>query len=493
MSDDAVGAVLETVPGAAIAVDDERRLAAGNESSSVVFGTPIDELAGTHLEALVADGYLGGPVVERYEAAVAADDADDASEFRLEVTRTGEGVSNPYEVQVTRSSEASFDGTIWSLTDVGTHERYAETVEALHRATRELVAAESREAVYERAGQAANEVLGFPGVGVREYDPDTETLAFVTFGGTVDDVETRPGYDLHESPHGRAFRTGETVSEAIDDEDDPFDREVFSHTMYVPIEGYGVLSLGKVGDSFDDDDRRFAEILAKNTESALRQVEQRERLREQGRRLRRQNERLEEFASIVSHDLRNPLGLARGAFETYRETGEAELAENVVYGFDRMERIVEDVLTMAREGRSVDDPVACDLDAVAREAWRNVDTGDLGLSTGSALVTADRGLLLRVFENLFRNVVEHATDASTVAVEPTDGGFAVADDGDGFDAGADEPLFELGHTTASSGTGFGLAIVEQIADAHGWSVTATAGEDGGATFVFDDVEMTGGH
>jgi len=50
-------------------------------------------------------------------------------------------------------------------------------------------------------------------------------------------------------------------------------------------------------------------------------------------------------------------------------------------------------------------------------------------------------------------------------------------------------VFESGHTTSESGTGFGLAIVERIAEAHGWEVTLTAGADGGgARFEFTGVE-----
>ncbi|WP_324603240.1 ATP-binding protein [Halarchaeum acidiphilum] len=50
-------------------------------------------------------------------------------------------------------------------------------------------------------------------------------------------------------------------------------------------------------------------------------------------------------------------------------------------------------------------------------------------------------------------------------------------------------LFEYGFTTSDSGTGFGLSIVEQIADAHGWTVEAMNGERG-ARFEFHDVVMS---
>jgi signal transduction histidine kinase len=63
-------------------------------------------------------------------------------------------------------------------------------------------------------------------------------------------------------------------------------------------------------------------------------------------------------------------------------------------------------------------------------------------------------------------------------------GFAVADDGPGIPEDERDDVFDHGFTTAEDGTGFGLAIVERIAQAHGWSVSVTEGRDGGARFEF---------
>jgi signal transduction histidine kinase len=67
-------------------------------------------------------------------------------------------------------------------------------------------------------------------------------------------------------------------------------------------------------------------------------------------------------------------------------------------------------------------------------------------------------------------------------------GFFVADDGTGIPEDARDNLFEMGYTTDVDGTGFGLAIVESVADAHDWNVTVAESEDGGARFEF----QTGG-
>jgi signal transduction histidine kinase len=76
-----------------------------------------------------------------------------------------------------------------------------------------------------------------------------------------------------------------------------------------------------------------------------------------------------------------------------------------------------------------------------------------------------------------------------VSVERLDDGFYVADTGPGIPESDREQIFEAGYSTNEGGTGFGLRIVEQIADAHGWEVTVTESEHGGTRFEFSGVEF----
>ena len=91
-----------------------------------------------------------------------------------------------------------------------------------------------------------------------------------------------------------------------------------------------------------------------------------------------------------------------------------------------------------------------------------------------------------MFENLLRNAVEHGGGDVTVVFGDLDGGFYVKDDGPGVPSGERADVFETGYSTAEEGTGFGLSIVEQVVEAHGWSVRVTEGSDGGAR-----IEVTG--
>jgi PAS domain S-box-containing protein len=197
-------------------------------------------------------------------------------------------------------------------------------------------------------------------------------------------------------------------------------------------------------------------------------------LKDNERELERKTERLETFASVVSHDLRNPLSVAKGHAEMLVEQGHEGAAE-VDAALDRMAAIIDDLLSLAREGRAIGDTTQVAVAEVAETAWEYVQSDGASLVVESErTVEADPGRLCQAFENLFRNAVEHgagndahAAEGLTVGLVDTDSGFAVVDDGVGFPA---EDVLAPGTTTSDRGTGVGLAIVERIVDAHGWSL-----------------------
>ena len=216
--------------------------------------------------------------------------------------------------------------------------------------------------------------------------------------------------------------------------------------------------------------------------------------REHERELGRQNERLEEFASVVSHDLRNPLNVAQARLELLAEDCDSEHVEPATGALERMGRIIEDVLWLAREGKDIGSTEAVGLREAVDSAWEIVadDADGAGLVAdlaGPAEIEADRSRLGQLLENLFRNSIEHGGSDVTVTVGALDGGFYVADDGPGIPAENRERLFEAGYSTSQEGTGFGLSIVEQIAEAHGWAVAVTEDSGGGARFEVTGVEF----
>jgi PAS domain S-box-containing protein len=201
--------------------------------------------------------------------------------------------------------------------------------------------------------------------------------------------------------------------------------------------------------------------------------------------LERQNERLERFASIVSHDLRDPLQTARATLTVARAGDEEALAE--LDGiFDRMDELIGDVLALAKQGRAVGEPERVALGPVVEDAWSTAGAPEATLDTVGELpvLSADPERLRTLLENLVRNSVEHAGPDVRITVGPLDGrsGFYLEDDGPGFGEADVDALFDYGYTTNEEGTGFGLSIVDDVARAHGWRVEATRGTGGGARF-----------
>ncbi|MFC7057618.1 sensor histidine kinase [Halovenus salina] len=140
-------------------------------------------------------------------------------------------------------------------------------------------------------------------------------------------------------------------------------------------------------------------------------------------------------------------------------------------------------------GETITDPAPVDIEHIATACWQNVETADATLSVSkSARIEADDTRLQQLIENLFRNAIEHGGEDVTVTVGLLGGGFYVEDDGDGLPPEARERAFDTDFSTRDEGTGFGLAIVSRIAEAHGWCVTATESDAGGARFEFRGVE-----
>lgn len=208
--------------------------------------------------------------------------------------------------------------------------------------------------------------------------------------------------------------------------------------------------------------------------------------------LERQNDRLKEFTDILAHDLRSPLSLIEGRLELYRETGDDEHVEQIEETTDRMERLVDDLLRVAKQGEVVTNPESIDLKRVIDIAWEGTGntTGEATLEYEEApSIGGDYDRLCELFENLFRNSIDHAGPDVTVRVGPITDGFYVEDDGPGIDAENLDYVFDHGFTTSDTGSGYGLSVARTIVNAHGWDIEATASESDGARFEITGIEF----
>lgn len=207
----------------------------------------------------------------------------------------------------------------------------------------------------------------------------------------------------------------------------------------------------------------------------------------QAEKLTTQNQRLNQLAQIVSHDLRNPLNVATGHVELARETGDASHLEAVEVTLSRMETIITDMLTLVSQGQLVESKQSIDLAAIATSSWETVATGDVELDvTADGYVEADEDRCRHVFENLFRNAIEHGgSELSTVRVGKTADGFYISDDGVGIPPDDRAEIFEPGFSTTDGGSGLGMVIVQAVVEAHGWTIDVSESETGGARFDID--------
>ncbi|MGB9933403.1 ATP-binding protein [Haloarcula amylolytica] len=224
------------------------------------------------------------------------------------------------------------------------------------------------------------------------------------------------------------------------------------------------------------------------TSVAFTDVTEREEYR---RELERQNERLEQFASMVSHDLRNPLNVAQGRVDYLQGEDDNEHLAATARALDRMEGLIEDVLALARQGQPIAEREHVTLSAVAEDAWAVVesDTATLTIDSDGTFI-ADATRLQQLLENLFRNAIEHGgTDVEISVGTINDGsGFFIADNGAGIPVQDRKKVLESGYSTASEGTGLGLSIVSEIVAAHDWQIDVTSSETGGARFEIAGVQ-----
>ncbi|WP_255171547.1 PAS domain-containing sensor histidine kinase [Natrononativus amylolyticus] len=205
--------------------------------------------------------------------------------------------------------------------------------------------------------------------------------------------------------------------------------------------------------------------------------------------LERQNERLDQFASMVSHDIRSPLSIALGHLEQYRDTGDETDLEAIEDALLRMNDLLTDLAALARHGTPTGECRRVSLAEVARRAWSMVDSRSATLSTEECTVDGDETQLQALFENLFRNAVGHGGPDVTVRVGPLADGFYVEDTGRGIPPENRDRVLEHGFTTGYSGTGVGLTIVRRVGNAHGLDVTVSESAEGGARFEFRSLRV----
>ena len=418
----------------------------------MVNGAMVEHL-GYDREKILGSGsdlFLPADDIERGTDVIASliedDDREWATwEMRVE-TRGGEKTLHENKTAILTDDDGTFIGSVGvvrEITERKERERELERYETIVQAVGDPVYALDDEGLLTFVNDAAEEMTGYA----------VEELVGSHIRTLVTDEDVVTGRDhireLLRDPEKRArtFEVDVTTSDGA----------------LIPSELHIAL--------LPTDDDQF-----RGTAGIIRDIEDR----------KEREERLEQFASVVSHDLRGPLNVILGRVDLARERSDSAELDAIAEAAERMQVLIEDLLTLARQGQTVGEAQQISLASIAERAWQSVSAPDASLDSQVTMtLEGDPDRVRELLENLFRNAVEHGSDDVTITVgRLDDGGFYVADDGPGIPTEDHETVFDHGYTTEDQGTGFGLSIVERIANAHGWSVAVTDSEDGGARFEF---------
>ncbi|MYS20971.1 His Kinase A (phospho-acceptor) domain-containing protein [Streptomyces sp. DvalAA-14] len=280
-------------------------------------------------------------------------------------------------------------------------------------------------------------------------------------------------------------------------------RRVAAGDFTHPVAATGPADIHQLAADVEQMRRRLADQLAVTDEA-------RGRLDEQAAELRRSNAELEQFAYVASHDLQEPLRKVASFCQLLERRYRDQLDERgvtyigyAVDGANRMQVLINELLTFSRVGRVHTEHVEVDLDQVFAGT---TDTLSVAIEESGATITHDRlptvygnaGQLGMLLQNLLSNALKFRSPdrephIRVTATRDGDGDgdlwqLAVTDNGIGIDPEfADKVfvLFQRLHTRdAYPGTGIGLALCKKIAEFHGGTITLDTAHSPGTRIVF---------
>lgn len=485
----------ENTTYAVVTIDDESTIQYATDAVAEIFGYPAEELVNEPLLTIMPERFH-----QRHTEAIGRYLQEGTKQLEWDWIELPGLHRDGHEVplgisfgEATINGEQRFTALIRDITE---HKERETRLTELNETAKRLIAADTRDRISEIGVEAAATVLGMNANAIHLYDD--EQAALVPVAGTdaaTDIVGDLPTFTEGDSIAWRVYDRGEVLAlDDVHEDSDVYNPETpIRSELHLPLGDHGILIGGsETPEEFDQHDIVFGEILADAITAALEQVERAEQLRARERELSRQNERLEEFASIVSHDLRNPLNIAEGRLELTQEECDSEHLAHVEEAHDRMRTLIKDLLALASAGEAVSDREPVDLATLADGCWTNVETAEATLVADiDRAIHADESRLKQVFENLIRNAIEHGGQNVTVTLGELADGFYIEDDGPGIPEADRGDVFKAGYSSSEDGTGFGLNIVQEIVEAHDWEIRVTDGTDGGARFEITDIEFVG--
>jgi len=313
-------------------------------------------------------------------------------------------------------------------------------------------------------------------------------------------------YDLHPETGREAFKQ---AAFAVFERHEPFvnmvnaavtkdGRQAWLSTNGIPLLNADGSLRGYRGSDTDITERKRAEEEIHRLNAELEQ-----RVEQRTAQLAAANTALNEFAYVVSHDLKAPLRavsqLAQWISEDYTAVldDEGKRKLDLMHGrIGRMHNLIDGILQYSRIGRVEEDRRPVDLDALVREVIESLSPPPhirVAVESSLPVVIADRVRVQQVFQNLIANAIKFMDKPEgriTIGCEEAGAcwRFHVTDNGPGIDPRYHDKVFGIFQTLMprdqQEGTGIGLALVKKIVEGYGGKVELQSQVGTGCSFSF---------
>ena len=204
-------------------------------------------------------------------------------------------------------------------------------------------------------------------------------------------------------------------------------------------------------------------------------------MKRQQKALEDRNERLDEFSSIVSHDLRNPLNVAMGYLDLFKDEGKEEDLEKIEESLERMKNIIDELMAVSSKSEDMQKEKVSLKKALETAISHKSDEIEYEVPESVEVYISSTGLI-SIFENLLSNTIKHNDPPYSVKVSRTDEGFYYVDNGE-LENDLEE-IREYGFTSHPDGNGIGISIILRIAQVNNWQVNLTKTENGSLRYDF---------
>jgi signal transduction histidine kinase len=229
----------------------------------------------------------------------------------------------------------------------------------LHSATRQMMQADSKHTLFQTVTEAATELLGFEFNTVRRHDEETAQLIPVAVSPTLrDESGDRQIYERGETVQWEALDKGEIlVFQEITDIDDKAKRSGEGSMIVVPLDEFGVLTMGSPEPrTIGEDDRQLARVFGANIETAINRVERLKTLSERERRLTERAQQIAVMNRGLRHNVRNELNLLMGWLTELERT---VTDENTMY-IQRSLQAARKIDSLAKQTRNIQEALSED-------------------------------------------------------------------------------------------------------------------------------------